>query len=179
MKETKLLEHIHAKLEIYARRLLKEAGYVILPDLPDKPGVRRCEDLPGERGLTVLMNVVGYTRRYDGWEYELTDEDWETILSIQWDKDELELFDFMRKNGNENMLLTKLKEAGVAPGLSWGSSFHAGTSINKEFMRNRLPYHFGFTHVQPSRKNGYPSMIRMFKRPVPIDGVKAVVNEEE
>jgi len=92
------------------------------------------------------------------------------ILSLQWSDDERELLNFMKKNGNENLPLTKLKEEGVAPGLTWSSSFHPGNYINKELFRNRLPYHFGFTHVEPARKNGYPSMIRMFKRPVPIDG---------
>lgn len=176
MKETQTLARIHAKVKRYAKRLLKESGYVIMPDLPDKTGTRRCDNQPGEKGLSVVVNVVGYTRRYDGWEYDLTARDWKEILSIQWDEYQRKLLEFMKKNGNENLTLTKLNEAD----LGWDrGAYHPGNRINKELARNHLPYHFGFTHVEPYRKNGYPSMCRMFKRPVPIDGEETEPGSDE
>jgi len=168
MKETKTLQHIHSLVEQFARKLLKESGYEIQPDMPDKTGDRGCDDLPGEQGLAVTMNVVGYSRRYDGWEYELTPRDWKDILSINWDNDDLKLLNYVKKMGNKNLTFDEIvAETGLE--LSLWHGFRDGNWINKQFIRNRLPYHVGLTHKQPSNKNGYPSMMRIFKRPIPID----------
>ncbi len=168
MKENKSLEHVQAKVKAYARKLLKEAGYTVLPDLPDKTGPLHGDNLDGEKGFEIVMNVVGYSRRYDGWEYELTDADWEVILSVDWDENTRRLLEYMKKKGNKNLTLTELKhDTGIE--LALGGGHHDGTWINKKLVRNRVPYHFGITHKEPVRKNGYPDMFRMFKRPVPID----------
>jgi hypothetical protein len=169
MKETKTIEHIHEQVKAYAKEMLKEAGYTILPDLPDKTGPRRTDNFEGEKGFEVHMSIAGYSRRYDGWEYELTDADWEVIFSIGWDESTRQLFEYMKKSGNKNLTVLEVKkDTGIE--LALGGGHHDGTWINKELHRNRVPYHFGITHKEPIRKNSYPDMFRMFKRPVPIDG---------
>jgi hypothetical protein len=121
MKEKETMRSIQAKIELYARKLLEKAGFDILPDLPDIPGARSSQDKLGEKGISMTLSVAGYTKRYDGWDYGLSPEDWKKIFTIQWNEEVLVLLNFMQEHGNENMSLQKFKAAHGESTLKWRS----------------------------------------------------------
>ena len=167
MKETRTLDDIQRELEAVARKMLTDAGYNILPDLPDVPSEGgRLYNIPGEKGMTLTLTVVGYSRRYDGWDYHLDENDWKIILSIGWRERERKFLEVIKQKGNERTLYEDL----AAPCNLWPEERwrHSGNiePINKELKRQRLPYHLGVVHSLPARKNGYPTMLRMFHYPV-------------
>lgn len=165
MKEKRKLAEIHAEIYQFALKRLREAGFEILPDMPAK--IRRpveANDFNGEQGMSLSMVVVGYSGRYDGWDYDLDESDWQKILSKRWSTEARALLEYMKSIGNRNLSETEVKEK-IPVKIHLAKSFHIGTEINKGFKRANLNYHFGFTHTQPTGKNGYPSMIRLFKKP--------------
>jgi hypothetical protein len=167
MNETRTLDDIQEELEAIARKMLTDAGYDILPDLPDVPsGEYRVSNLPGEKGMTLTLTVVGYSRRYDGWNYHLDDDDWKTILSIRWDERKRKFLEVIKQQGNER---TSYKDLATPCNLHPEERWRHGSNIepiNKELKRQRLPYHLGVVHALPSTKNGYSTMLRMFHYPI-------------
>lgn len=164
MKEKMTLAEIQLILERQARKLLIDSGYIILPDIPGEYGKPNPD--PGEKGLEVDLKVAGYSMRYDGWDYELVDSDWDKILSVHWRDGDKRLLECLKLKGNVSVCLPDIESAlGTKLWCGRNSRSNPADHINKVLVRLRLQYHIGIVHVNGNSKFRHMTMIKMFKRP--------------
>lgn len=99
-----------------------------------------------DSNVSVKLYIKGNLKSHQNWSTEISEKEWEAIMSLKWESHVRKLLLKLKQRKNEPLTGAEVEEFGISVSL-----YPPFKIINESFKKNCLPFHFAAKNATQKR----------------------------